>query len=124
MLNFTSIMIGATDPKKMAEFYQPIFNVEPGWTDPDNGWYGYKIGVGSIMVGPHSEVSGKNKEPGRIMFTLEADDPQKEFDRIKALGAKVVREMEMVGTEDMGGLLGTFEDTEGNYFQISTSWEE
>ena len=123
MLNFTSIMIGATDPKKLADFYQPIFNVDPGWSDPENGWYGFKVGVGSIIIGAHSEVSKTNKDPGRIMLCFESDDPQKEFDRIKALGVKVIRELEKVGEDDMEGFIGTFEDLEGNYFQITTSWE-
>jgi len=121
MLNFSNLMIGTTDSKSLADFYEKVFDKAPSWQDGD--WFGFEIGKGSIAIGPHSEIKGQNSEPARIMINIEADDPQKEFERIKATGAKVIKEPEEA-SNDMGSItMSTFADPDGNYFQICSIYE-
>lgn len=124
MLNFNFLMIGTENEKVLVDFYKQIFNTEPEWFDEDMGYYGFQVGASGIMIGRHSEVSGSAKEPARILFGLEADNVDKEFDRIKATGAKVIRTLEQVGPTGTEGKVATFADPEGNYFQLSSPWEE
>jgi len=66
-MNFNSILIGSEDPQRLVDYYTKLFG-EPGMSD--GGYTGWKLGDGSINVGPHSEVQGKNAHPGRIIMSL------------------------------------------------------
>ncbi len=118
MLNLNSIMIGSMQPKVMAEFYQKVFG-KPDMTEGE--WLGWKVGSSFFSVGQHSEMNGSSKEPGRVMFNLETSEVKEEFERIKAVGAKVIKEpYEMDGSM----WIATFADPDGNYFQLMTPWKD
>ena len=118
MLNLTTVMIGSEDPKQLGEFYEKVLG-EPGWQD--SGYVGWMAGTGMLMIGPHSEVKGSNGEPGRIIMNFETPDFQEEFERIKGLGATVKAEPYQPGGDAAGEMwLATFEDPDGNFFQIAT----
>jgi len=116
MLNMTTVMIYSEDPKPLADFYTKVLG-EPMWEG--NGFVGWQAGSGMLMTGPHSEVKGRNEMPGRIIVNFETPDVPGEFERIKALGAKVEQEPYHPGEEDEGWL-ATFEDPDGNFFQLAT----
>lgn len=121
-LNLNNIMLGSADSKQLAEFYGKVLGgPDPDWTDEANGWFGFKVGDGSIAIGPHSEVEGRNAQPGRIMLNFTTADVEGEFARIKGLGAEVVAEPyePMAGT---GMKMCTFADPDGNYFQLAPPW--
>jgi predicted enzyme related to lactoylglutathione lyase len=86
MLSLNTVMINSEDPAALSAFYRKVLG-EPGWDD--GGYVGWQVGSGSLMIGPHSEVKGQNEMPGRIMINFETPDVKGEFDRVKALGAKV-----------------------------------
>ena len=115
MLNLTTVMLGSEDPKQLSEFYKGVLG-DPGWED--SGYTGWQAGSGMLMIGPHSEVKGSSGEPARIILNFETRDFREEFDRIKGLGATVKAEPYQPGEGDMW--LATFEDSDGNYFQIAT----
>ncbi len=69
----------------------------------------------SLTIMDHSKVKGKNKNPERMFFNLEVDDIYKEFQRLKKAGIKIIQEIYHI---QMYGLVATFEDVDGNYFQI------
>lgn len=115
MLSFNSLLLFSENPKKLGEFYEKVFNVDASWEDGD--WVGFQVGSGFVSIGSHSEVKGKNKNPARMMFNLETENVQEEFDRIKGYGTKVVAEpYHPSEADDM--LVATFEDPDGNYFQL------
>jgi predicted enzyme related to lactoylglutathione lyase len=88
-MNFNSILIGSEDPKRLVDYYTKLFG-DPGFTD---GTYaGWQIGNGFLTVGPHSEVTGRNAEPGRLIWNIETTDVKGEFERFVAVGANVIRE--------------------------------
>src|SRR6266498_5791556 len=55
-------------------------------------YVGWQAGSATLMIGPHSEVKGRNEMPGRIIVNFETSDVQGEFERIKGLGAGVEHE--------------------------------
>ena len=117
-MNFNSILIGSEDPQRLADFYTKLFG-EPSWND--GGYIGWMIGSGALTVGPHDQVTGKNLQPGRLIWNIESADVQGDFDRFKAAGATVVREP--YGFEGEEGLIATFADPDGNYFQLASPME-
>jgi predicted enzyme related to lactoylglutathione lyase len=121
-LNLNNVMLGSEDSKRLADFYaQVLGKPNPEWSDEANGWFGFGVGDGSIAIGPHSEVKGRNPQPGRIMLNLATTEVTSEFERIKALGAEVIAEPYEPGG---GGMqMCTFADPDGNYFQLTTPWE-
>jgi predicted enzyme related to lactoylglutathione lyase len=115
-MNFNSILIGSEDPARLADYYTKLFGA-PIWSD--GGYSVWQLGSGAVTVGPHSEVSGRNPQPGRLIWNIESDDVQGDFERFKAAGANVVREP--YGFEEApGSLIATFADPDGNYFQLQT----
>ena len=122
-MNLNNIMLGSEDSRKLGDFYAKILGDPVSeWSDEAGGWFGYRAGDGSLAIGPHSEVKGRNQHPGRIMLNFVTDDVKAEFERIKGLGAEVVAEPYEPGGGD-GMLMCTFADPDGNYFQLSTPWE-
>lgn len=121
-MRLNGVMLGTENPKTLAEFYTKVFG-KPGWEQDD--WYGYMIGTGSLMIGPHSEVKGSNANPARIMIALETEDPKKDFEHLKEQGAKVVAEPYQPDAKGSPEIwLATVADPDGNYLQIASPWKE
>jgi predicted enzyme related to lactoylglutathione lyase len=115
-MDFNSILIGSADPGRLVEYYTKLFG-EPGMAD--GGYTGWQLGSGFVTVGPHSEVTGKNTQPGRLIWNIESSDVRSEFDRMKAAGAIVVAEpYSYEGYPD--SLIATLADPDDNYFQLMT----
>ena len=112
-MNFNSILIGSDDPQRLAEYYTKLFG-EPGFTY--EGYTGWMLGSGFVTIGPHTEVHGKNQQPGRLIWNLESEDVPADFDRLKAAGAFVVREPYEFGGS--GDWIATLADPDDNYFQL------
>ena len=118
-MNFNSILIGSEDPARLAAYYGKLFG-KP--TFNDGGYTTWLLGGGAVSVGPHSEVHGANPQPGRLIWNIESNDVQGDFERFKAAGATVVREP--YGFEEApGSLIATFADPDDNYFQLMTPME-
>jgi predicted enzyme related to lactoylglutathione lyase len=115
-MNFNSILIGSEDPDRLAAFYTKLLG-QPTWAD--GGYSSWLVGSGVVSVGQHSEVKGRSVSPGRIIWNIETPDVRAEFERFKAAGATVVAEP--YGFEgEPNALIATFEDPDGNYFQLMT----
>ena len=118
-MNFNNILIGSADPKPLVDYYTKMLG-EPMMAD--EGYTGWQIGTGFISIGHHSEVSGKNSQPGRLIWNIETADVKGEFEKMKAAGAIVVREPysfdEIPEAADMW--IATLADPDDNYFQLMT----
>lgn len=115
MFNLNSILLFSEDPEKLVEFYKKVLNEDPGWEGGD--FKGFRVGGGYLTIGPHNKVRGKSSNPERIMLNFETDDVEREYERLKDIGVKVVAEPYSPG-EDENGKIATFEDIDGNYFQL------
>jgi predicted enzyme related to lactoylglutathione lyase len=113
-MNLNGILIGSDDPQRLADYYTRLFG-KPGWED--GGYIGWQIGTGSVTVGPHDQVKGKNAHPGRVIWNIESQDVQGDFERFKSAGATVVREPYNPG-EMPDGWIATLSDPDDNYFQL------
>lgn len=116
MLNLNSVMIGTTQLKVQTSFYEMVLGKPADWVDEEHGYYGWQVGSSYLSVMEHSEMGGKAKDPGRVMFNLETSQVKEEFERIKTSGVTVIREPYEMG----GGWIATLADPDGNYFQLVT----
>jgi len=117
-MNFNNILIGSADPQRLVEYYTKLFG-KPGMEE--GGYAGWQIGTGFVAVGPHSEVTGKNSQPGRLIWNIETADVRGEFEKLKAAGAIVVREpynFEEGPAESSAVSIATLADPDDNYFQL------
>jgi len=113
-VDFNSILIGSADPGALVANYSKLFG-EPAFNDGE--YAGWQLGSGFVTVGPHSEVSGRNLQPGRLLWNIESPDVAGEFAKLKAAGAIVIREP--YGFEgDPNAAIATFADPDDNYFQL------
>ena len=120
-MNLNSILIGSEDPQRLADYYTRLFG-EPVWND--GGYIGWRLGTGFLTVGPHDQVSGRNAQPGRIIWNVETADVRGEFERMIAAGAIVVREPYSMDPNDESGLIATLADPDDNLFQLVTPMGE
>ncbi len=116
MLNLNSVMVGTMQVKAMVAFYEKVIGKAPDMADEEQGFYGWQVGKSYFSVLEHSEMVGKTKDPGRLMLNFETTQVKEEFERIKGLGATVVRAPSQMGN----GWLATLADPDGNYFQLVT----
>jgi predicted enzyme related to lactoylglutathione lyase len=115
-VDFNSILIGSADPRRLTEYYSKLFG-EPAFAD--GGYTGWQLGSGWVTIGPHDQVSGKNAQPGRLIWNVETADVRGEFERMKAAGAIVVREPYTMDEDTTdSGFIATFADPDDNYFQL------
>jgi predicted enzyme related to lactoylglutathione lyase len=116
-MDLNSLMIGSEDPQRLVDYYTKVFG-EPAWSE--NGFTGWQLGTGWIMVGAHDQVKGTNPQPGRLMWNIETPDVKSEFDRMVGAGATVVKEPYNPGPDNAEFFMCTFADPDGNYFQLAS----
>lgn len=114
-MNFTGVLIGTDDPQRLRDYYTKLFG-KPNWDE--GGYFGWQIGSGSMTVGPHDQVKGKNAAPGRLIWNIETADVRGEFAKLKAAGATVVKEPYQMGEPGQQAWITTLSDPDNNYFQL------
>ena len=121
-MNFISILFFSENPEKLSDFYSKVFQKDPDWSE--SGYYGFMVGQSVITIGPHDKVKGKSKNPERIMLNFETEDVKGEFERVKDIeGAEVIAEPYSPDEEEKT-FISTLADPDGNFFQITSTWEE
>ena len=116
MLSLNSIMIATKQTKTLVAFYEAVIGAPPGMADSEHGFYGWQLGGSYLALLDHSEMVGKTKDPGRLMLNFGTENVKDEFDRVKKLGATVIKEPYEMG----GGWIATLADPDGNIFQLVT----
>ena len=119
-MNLSGLLIGTGNTQQMRDYYTKLFG-KPNWDD--DGFFGWMIGKGSVTIGAHDQVNGKNTTPGRVIWNLEAADVKGEFAKLKAAGATVVKEPYELGMGDQKAWIATFADPDNNYFQLISPME-
>lgn len=114
-----SVTLFSENAKKLAEFYRNTvgLKVKTEFEMGDNQTgFEFEIAEGSgFNIIDHSDIKGKAKDPKRCLLNFEVDDIEKEFDRLKKAIVKVIAETYHV---EEYGYIATFEDPDGNYFQL------
>ncbi len=114
MLKLNSVMIGTKQLKALAAFYEKVLGKPADMVDEKNGFFGWQVGSVYFSLLDHSEMVGSTKDPGRVMINFETTQVKEEFERIRPLGGKVIREPYEMG----GEWIATLADPDGNYFQL------
>jgi predicted enzyme related to lactoylglutathione lyase len=116
-----SILIGSADAEKLANYYREMVKLkqtmefEMGESGNENGW-GFDLGNGiGLVILDHSKVKGKNMLGDRIILNFEVDDIDNEVKRLKAAKAELIQDIYHI--QDYG-MVATFSDPDGNYFQL------
>src|SRR5437867_8420044 len=99
MLKLNSVMIGTKQTQTLATFYEKVIGKPADMVDSENGFFGWQLGSAYLSVLEHSEMAGKTKDPGRVMFNFETTQVREEFERIRTLGGLVIREPYEMGGE-------------------------
>jgi predicted enzyme related to lactoylglutathione lyase len=120
-VNFNSILIGSADPQRLVDYYTKLFGAP---TFADGGYSGWRIGSGFFTIGAHDQVTGKNPQPGRLIWNIETADVKGEFERLKAVGAIVIREPYGFEEGDLEASIATLADPDDNYFQLMSPMPE
>jgi len=109
-------MVCTKQTKALVAFYEKVIGRPADMADDANGFHGWQVGTAYFSILEHSEMGGNTKDPGRLMFNFETTQVKEEFERLKAIGATVIREPSAMGN----GWLATLADPDGNYFQLVT----
>lgn len=114
-----SVTLFSENPAKLYNFYKDTvgikFTIEAELGEGDN-LFGFESKKGSgFYIINHSDLKGKAKEPKRMVINFEVDDIKKEFNKLKKAGVKVIAQIYHM--QDYGYIC-TFEDPDGNYFQL------
>jgi predicted enzyme related to lactoylglutathione lyase len=114
-----AILIGSENATKLAKFYREVVGLKQTMSfemgEKGESGYNFDLKGANLYILDHSKVKGKSREPERVMFNLEVDDIEKEVERLKK--AKVTLVQDIYHVQDYGRI-ATFEDIDGNYFQL------
>ncbi|OIP57989.1 MAG: hypothetical protein CO136_01980 [Candidatus Levybacteria bacterium CG_4_9_14_3_um_filter_36_7] len=110
------VLLSSENTTKLVKFYREIVGLKQGMEfEMEDGKKVYSFDDVQLFINPHSEVSGKNKNPERFMLNFEVDDIEKEVEKVKKAGAKQTQDIYHI---EGYGLVSTFEDVDGNFFQL------
>lgn len=116
--NFESIIISSGNATKLAKFYKDKVGLKQTWDavmGKDQNVYGFTIGKMDLVIMDDPKVKGKNKNGSRVVFNLEVDNLNKDFAKLKKAGVKVIAPIYHI---EEWGHVATFEDLDGNHFQL------
>ncbi len=115
-----SLKLYSESAKDLANFYKDkvglkiVFEGEMG--DEGEEIYQLEVGTGSeFYIGDHSKVKGKNSQPERIVFNLEVEKIDDAVEKLDEAGVKKIQDTYHI---EGYGYVATFEDLDGNYFQL------
>ena len=82
----------------------------------DEELYTFEMKQGSILyIVDHSKVKGKNKTPERMIINFEVGNIKEDVKKLEKAGVKKIQDIYHV---EEYGYIATFEDIDGNYFQL------
>jgi catechol 2,3-dioxygenase-like lactoylglutathione lyase family enzyme len=104
-----SVLLGTADPDRLRAWYCAVLA-------PDHQGEGFiDFGGTELLIDGRSDLRPRNTEPGRTILNFHVDDARAMEERLVALDAIWIRELQVT---DSGHLIGTVLDPDGNYVQI------
>lgn len=105
-----AVLLSSPNAKKLAKFYTEKVGVKFQFEG--------EMGEGDAVFGASWKGSSDfmvMRQPKRYIVNFEVDDVEKEFKRLKKGGVKVIAPIYHI---ENYGYIATFEDPDGNYFQL------
>lgn len=114
------ITLFSQSASKLAKFYREKVGLkvtfEAVMGENDEELYTFEMKQGSILyIVDHSKIKGKNKTPERAIINFEVSDIKEDVKKLEKAGVKKIQDTYHV---EEYGYIATFEDTDGNYFQL------
>lgn len=114
------ILLSSPDAGKLSEFYHDTLGLKIGMEaemgDKGDMVYGFSMkGSSDFVVMDHSKVKGKSIQPERYIINFEVDDIEAEVKKLKSAKVKLIQDIYHI---EEYGQVATFEDPDGNYFQL------
>ena len=103
-----SLLVGSDQVEATKTWYRRAF----GWQE--NAMGAFDAGGVQLFIETHSEVTGKAKEPPRVVLNLDVAGCRELEAHLKDMGVAWIRPVEQMPF----GLIGTVADPDGNYVQI------
>lgn len=115
-----AVTLFSEDAASLAGFYKEKLelksSLEGEMGENDEKIFGFEFGEGSsLYIVDHTEIKGRNKQPQRQIINFEVSDIEKE---VKKLDERKVKKIQDIYHVESYGLIATFEDTDGNFFQL------
>lgn len=112
------ILLSSKNSKKLSDFYKNVvgLRVEDEF-EMEDGTSAYSMNLPdgpNLFISSHSDIKGNNNEPARLIINFEVGDIEKEVERIGSEAKKIKETYHVEGY----GFIVTFEDPDGNYFQL------
>jgi len=115
------IMLFSENAKKLADFYKEKVGLErveemvAGENDENVFLFSFGDEGTGFGIMDHSRVKGKNQNPERFIVNLEVNDIEEEVKKLDKANVKKIQDTYHI---EGYGLIATFEDVDGNYFQL------
>lgn len=109
------VIIHSENPERLIEFYRDVVGLAPAFDVVPGAFMAGSSSFVSMIIEPHSEVSGRSQEPHRVLLNFVVGDAHEEQRRLKGAGVEFVRDATM---EPGAGIFATFPDPDGNYCQL------
>lgn len=113
------IVLSSENAKALAEFYQDKVGIKiKEEYEMGEGASAFEMdsgeGVG-FMINDHSEVKGKSSQPQRYILNFEVGNIDEAIKDVESKGVKKIADKYHI---EGYGYIATFEDLDGNYFQL------
>ena len=99
--------------KAMRDFYVETLGLRP--RSQRTHFVNFEWGQTRLTIAVHANISGRTREPLRLMLNLAVPDIAAAHDRLVAAGIAFSRAPER---EPWGGMIATFADPDGNTLQL------
>ena len=117
-----SILLSSEDATALANFYKEKLGLKlsaDGEGEMEGGDKVFMFDIGGkqlLAIADHSELHGKNSNPARYMINFEVEgDIESKIEKLEADGVKKIGGLHHI---EGYGKICTFEDPDGNYFQL------
>ncbi|MBI4202632.1 MAG: VOC family protein [Chloroflexi bacterium] len=107
------VILWTDDVERLAAFYRDMLGLPVHSVRPD--FVAFTLGGLRLSVGRHDGVSGRSRDPYRVMVNLGVADIHDAYARMKQQGVVFLRPP---AQEHWGGWVATFQDPDGNVLQL------
>ncbi|MSQ22349.1 MAG: hypothetical protein EXR53_03445 [Dehalococcoidia bacterium] len=107
------VILWTDNVERLVAFYLDVLGLTPHSVRPD--FVAFSFGDARLSIGRHDGVSGKAKDPNRVMVNLAVTDIQQVYTLLQEKGVSFLRPPER---ERWGGWVATFHDPDGNILQL------
>lgn len=116
--SFESVCIWSSNYKKLAAWYQKMFDLEvhTALDIKDDEGIGFMLNGVFLWIGQHDKIEGSSKDPYRIMPGFNVDSVQELYEKLNAEGVEFIRKPSISPTNDY--YAATAMDPEGNILQF------